>query len=161
MALEVPLTFAVQGTNDTSHGGSQNLHPAECEEHLQQLGQEVPVGEAKVHRRYLWKHPNREARVTLYVDGRVSFTHLTLGRPIQECCPHGNWKEANGVLSITFHHMANTSKQREHVFMQYDDAIDVWYLSGHFDATNAADFAFLQPWVDRYVRGPPVIFRWN
>ena len=122
---------------------------------------EVPSALPEIYKRYLWKHPNREARVTLYADGKVSFTHLTLGRPIQECCPHGSWKVVNGILSITFHHMANTNKEREHIFLQYDDAADVWYLSGHFEASNAVDFAFLLPWVDRCEQGPPVIYRWN
>ena len=147
--MDLPLMFAAQ--QDLSLP-SQNLSHAPGAGESQQmttLTLAAPPAQPQVHSRYLWKHPNREARVTLYADGKVSFAHLSMGRPLQECAPHGSWRLQEGTLHITFHHLAISYKEREHVFLQYGPTLDVWYLTGHFDAANAIDFAFLQPWADR------------
>ena len=148
MAMEVPLTFATQLDEATPQSGLKESDAADYDQLKQPPEQAASVDHAQVHCRYLWKHPNREARVTLYSDGTVSFAHLSMGRSLPDCAPHGKWKHREGNLHITFHHMANTYKEREHVFLRYGRDLDVWYLSGHFDKENAVDFAFLQPWTD-------------
>ena len=45
-------------------------------------------------KQYLWKHPDRAGRITLYGGpggNKVSFSHLADGTPYEECTPHGSW----------------------------------------------------------------------
>jgi len=47
-------------------------------------------------KQYLWKHPNRAGRITLYSGpggNKVSFSHLADGTPYEECAPHGSWDQ--------------------------------------------------------------------
>jgi hypothetical protein len=102
-----------------------------------------------VAHQYLWKHPHRAGRITLY-SGRngnlVSFSHLLDGSPVEDCPPHGSWERTGLLLEINFNHEANPEALEKHTFRQRDPNLDVWIMAGTFDGWNAKKFAFLQPW---------------
>ena len=100
-------------------------------------------------KQYLWKHPNRTGRITLYTSQKgnvVSFAHVTDGIPVEDCMPHGSWEQAGKLLKVNFNHHAKDREQEYHTFVRHDPSADVWYLTGIFEGWNAKNFAFLQPW---------------
>ena len=102
-------------------------------------------------KQYLWKHPGRAGRISLLTsqDGhKVTFTHLSEGKPIADCAPHGHWEIDGNLLKISFHHEAK-QYWRNHVFMKHDPSHDVWYMTGLFEGDKAKDFAYLQPWCEQ------------
>ena len=100
-------------------------------------------------KQYLWKHPNRAGRVTLYTGEKgnvVTFAHITDGVPVEDCKPHGSWELSEKLLKISFNHQAKIGELENHTFVRHDPSADVWYLTGIFEGWNARSFAFLQPW---------------
>ena len=102
-------------------------------------------------KQYLWKHPNRAGRITLYSGpegNAVSFSHLADGMPFEECAPHGTWEQQEKLLRISFNHEANLKEIEKHTFVRHDPNLDVWYMAGPHEGWNAKKFAFVQPWFD-------------
>ena len=109
------------------------------------------AGPLTLVKQYLWKHPGRSGRISLFAspDGnKVTFTHLAEGKPIADCPPHGNWEFEGNLLKISFHHEAK-QYWRTHLFMKHNPAQDVWYMTGLFEGEKAKDFAYLQPWYEQ------------
>ena len=106
-------------------------------------------------KQYLWKHPSRAGRITLYHTSEgaartaVSFTHLADGEPIEDCPPHGSWEIQEKLLKVCFHHEAKPDKVEHHTFVRHDPNADVWFMTGTFEGWSASRFAFLQPWHDK------------
>ena len=66
-------------------------------------------------KQYLWKHPGRAGRITLYSGpggNKVSFSHLADGTPYEECTPHGAWEQQEKLLRICFNHKPTSTKWR-------------------------------------------------
>ena len=114
--------------------------------HQELQGTFVPV------KQYLWKHPSRAGRITLYscAEGTagtaVSFTHLADGEPIEDCSLHGSWEMQEKLLKVSFHHEAKPDKVENHTFVRHDPNADIWFMTGTFEGWSATRFAFLQPW---------------
>ena len=129
-----PANLALQ-VQSTSNGHEMEWHPT-TEDNV-------------ATKQYLWKHPHRAGRITLYSgkDGNlVSFAHLLDGSPVEDCQPHGSWERSGLLLKINFHHEANPEALEKHTFRQHDPNLDVWIMAGAFETWNARKFAFLQPW---------------
>jgi len=102
-------------------------------------------------KQYLWKHPNRAGRITLYSGpegNAVSFSHLADGLPFEECTPHGTWEQQEKLLRISFNHEANLNEIEKHTFVRHDPNLDVWYMAGPHEGWSARKFAFIQPCFD-------------
>ena len=102
-------------------------------------------------KQYLWKHPSRAGRITLYSGpggNKVSFSHLADGTAYEECTPHGTWEQQEKLLRICFNHEANLDKIEKHTFVRHDPNLDVWYKAGPHEGWSAAKFAFIQPWFE-------------
>ena len=98
-------------------------------------------------KQYLWKHPSRAGRITLYRGpggNAVSFSHLADGAPYEECAPHGSWEQQEKLLN----HEANLNEIEKRTFVRHDPNLDVWYMAGPHEGWNAKKFAFIQPWFD-------------
>ena len=102
-------------------------------------------------KQYLWKHPGRAGRITLYSGpggNKVSFSHLADGTPYEECAPHGSWEQQEKLLRICFNHEANLNEIEKHTFVRHDPTLKVWYMAGPHEGWNAKKFAFIQPWFE-------------
>jgi hypothetical protein len=129
----------------------QNMITAETSDASAGFADAPEATEYHMLKQYMWKHPNRAGRITLYSGpggNKVSFSHLADGTAYEDCTPHGSWDQQEKLLRICFHHEANPDKIEKHTFVRHDPNLDVWYMAGPHEGWSAAKFAFIQPWFD-------------
>jgi len=109
----------------------------------------------EVYKRYLCTHPLRTGRLTLYMNGQVSWAHMEKLTLLKDCPNHGKWEMIDGKLYVNFHHQGKADEDiegkqwtyvSEHVYVEYVEGSDIWHLAGVYDAKDAVKAAVLEPW---------------